>query len=57
MLPAAAGVVVAIVLFWIAAQFFGGRFSRFPHSESQGCILIVIAMVLLLAAYVFGIAP
>jgi hypothetical protein len=57
MLAAAAGLILALVLFWVAAQFFGGRFSRFSHSESQGCIAIMIAMLLLLAAYVFAITP
>jgi hypothetical protein len=57
MLTGAAGIVVAVVLLWVAAQFFGGRFSHFPYSERQGCITVVIAMLLMLAVYIFSIAP
>jgi hypothetical protein len=57
MLSSALGVALAIILLWVAAQFFGGRFSAFPHSGPQGCITVLIAMLLLLAVYVFGIAP
>jgi hypothetical protein len=32
MLASAAGIVVAAILFWVAGQFFGGRFSHFPYS-------------------------
>jgi hypothetical protein len=53
----AAGIVIAVILFWVAAQFFGGRFSHFPHNGPQGCITMAIAMLLLLAVYIFGIAP
>jgi hypothetical protein len=53
----AAGIVIAIILLWVAAQFFGGRFSHFPYSGQQGCITVVIAMLLMLAVYLFGIAP
>jgi len=51
------GIVIGIILLWVAAQFFGGRFSHFPYSGQQGCITVVIAMLLMLAAYVFGITP
>jgi hypothetical protein len=57
MLSSIAGVVLAIVLLWVAAQFFGGRFSAFPHSGAQGCLAMAIAMLLLLAIYVFAIPP
>jgi hypothetical protein len=57
MLTSALGVALAIFLLWVAAQFFGGRFSTFPHSGAQGCITVLIAMLLMLAVYVFGIAP
>jgi len=57
MLTSALGVALAIFLLWVAAQFFGGRFSAFPHSGPQGCITVLIAMLLMLAVYVFGIAP
>ena len=57
MLTSALGVVLAVVLLWVAAQLFGGRFNGFPYSEQQGCITVVIAMLLMLAIYVFGIAP
>jgi len=56
MLAGAVG-FVAIILLWVAAQFFGGRFSGFPHSGKQGCITTVIVMLLMLAVYMFGIAP
>jgi hypothetical protein len=51
------GIVIAIILLWVAAQFFGGRFSHFPYSGQQGCITVAIAMLLMLAVYVFGITP
>jgi hypothetical protein len=57
MLTGVLGVALAIILLWIAAQLFGGRFSRFPYSEQQGCIVVVIAMLLMLAIYVFSLAP
>ena len=57
MLASAAGVVLAIILFWVAAQFFGGKFSGFPHSGPQGCLAVLMAMLLMLLAYVFAIAP
>jgi hypothetical protein len=57
MLTSALGVALAIILLWIAAQLFGGRFSRFPYSEQQGCIVLVIAMLLMLGIYVFSLAP
>jgi hypothetical protein len=57
MIADAAGIVVAVILLWMAAQFFGGRFSHFPYSGPQGCITMVVAMLLMLAVYVFGIVP
>ena len=57
MLASAAGVVLAIILFWVAAQFFGGKFSGFPHSGPQGCLAVLMAMLLMLLAYVFSITP
>jgi hypothetical protein len=57
MLADAAGIVVAIILLWAAVQFFGGRFSHFPYSGQQGCLALALAMLLMLALYVFGIAP
>ena len=54
MLSGAFGIIIAVALFWIAAQFFGGRFSTFPYSGAQGCLAVAIAMILLLAIYVFS---
>lgn len=57
MLTDAAGILIAVTLFWVGVQFFGGRFSAYPHSGPQGCLAVAIGMLLLLAVYVFGIAP
>jgi hypothetical protein len=57
MIADVSGIVIAIILLWVAAQFFGGRFSHFPYSGQQGCIMMTIAMLLMLAVYVFGLAP
>jgi hypothetical protein len=54
MLSGAFGIAVAVALLWVATQFFGGRFSTFPYSGAQGCLAVAIAMILLLAIYVFS---
>lgn len=51
-----AGIVLAIFLLWVAAQFFGGRFSRFSYNGAAGCITVIVALLLLLAIYVSGVA-
>jgi hypothetical protein len=51
-----AGIVLAIILLWVAAQLFGGRFSRFSCSGAAGCITVILALLLLLAIYVSGMA-
>jgi hypothetical protein len=54
MLTSIGGVVLALVLLWVAAQFFGGRFSRLSYAGSAGCLTMVVALLLMLAIYVYG---
>jgi hypothetical protein len=54
MLISVGGIALAIVLLWVAAQFFGGRFSRFPHNGLAGGVAMVAALLLMLAMYVYG---
>jgi hypothetical protein len=51
-----AGIVLAIILLWVAVQLFGGRFSRVSYSGPAGCITVIVALLLLLGIYVSATA-
>lgn len=56
MLTIAGGIILAIIMIWIAVVLFGGMFSGFSHSKPAGCVTMVVcgALLLMLAMCVFG---